>query len=80
MNKLRRIADVLAQPPDRISHITIESYEKIRQEILKIINEPAPDKEVEQKKCICENPYDMDECILIDGNCPIHGSGKRGKI
>ena len=34
---LERIKDIIAQPPDRISHITIESYEKIRQAIFQAI-------------------------------------------
>ena len=31
------IEDTLAQPPDRISRVTIESYSKIRQEVLAIV-------------------------------------------
>ena len=36
---LERIKDIIAQPPDRISHITIESYEKIRQAIFQAIDD-----------------------------------------
>ena len=35
---LERIKDIIAQPPDRISDITIEDYEKIRQAIFEAID------------------------------------------
>uniref|UniRef100_A0A6M3IR38 Uncharacterized protein n=1 Tax=viral metagenome TaxID=1070528 RepID=A0A6M3IR38_9ZZZZ len=36
---LREIKNTLAQPPDRISKITIESYDEIRQYILSLIEQ-----------------------------------------
>ena len=34
------------------------------------------------QKCICENPYGIEEAILLDRECPIHGDNsklKRGR-
>ena len=37
--KLEKIKDIISQPIDRISKITLEDYERIRQAIFKVIEE-----------------------------------------
>jgi len=66
---LERIKDIIVQPPDRISDITIEDYEKIRQAIFKAIDgfqavNPKEEVGVEEfAKSIIDRLFDEEGCL-----------------
>lgn len=75
---MNKVIFVLINPNGGIIFIVIVKMKIINVNFIKKDRTPLmPKKRKKRKECICEHPYDIDEAILLDKRCPMHGDKKQ---